>query len=155
MRLTGVQTCALPILLAQDGKTWYPSEAVRDFSNERLGSIPHDNITMTDIVSDAITIDFYYGIKGSTGHTEVSESTPVLDSITINGVLCSGARRAIWINRLPEMPAKNIIVSNSTFTSDNGAEIRNVCGITLDNVVLNHRNGRRIVLENATGFNER
>ena len=46
-------------------------------------------------------------------------------------------------------------VSNSTFTSDNGAEIRNVCGITLDNVVLNHRNGRRIVLENATGFNER
>lgn len=142
-------------VLAQDGKTWYPSEAVRDFSNERLGSIPHDSITMTDIVSDAITIDFYYGIKGSTGHTEVSESTPVLDSITINGVLCSGARRAIWINGLPEMPAKNIIVSNSTFTSDNGAEIRNVCGITLDNVVLNHRNGRRIVLENATGFNER
>lgn len=114
-----------------------------------------DSITMTDIVSDAITIDFYYGIKGAPGHAEVSESTPVLDSITMNGVLCSGARRAIWINGLPEKPAKNIIVSNSTFTSDNGAEIRNVCGITLDNVVLNHRDGRRIVLENATDFKER
>ncbi len=91
-----------------------------------LWSVTESALLIVGIAGDAITADLYYGRKTAGQHAEpVDESTPVFDGISISGISCTGAARAIWLNGLPEMPIRNISISNSTISAEAGAIINN------------------------------
>lgn len=83
-----------------------------------------DGISMMDIQGDAITFNMYYGGKSvmealADGDqipvveaVPVDETTPIFRHIKISNVVCSGARRAMEFNGLPEMPIDDIILEN-------------------------------------------
>lgn len=114
-----------------------------------------EGINMANISGDAIIFDLYYGIKGEPKAAPVSEETPVFRNIHISRTSCRGAKRAMFFNGLPEMPLSDISVSNSTFTSDFGANLNEVDGLVFSDVTINHRQGERITSNNVTRFTEK
>lgn len=95
-----------------------------------------DNIKMSDIAGDALIFDLYYGIKPGDPVPEVTEETPSFRDIYINDVTCRSAKRAALFNGLPEMPMKNVVITDSHFRADSGFELNHVDGLTLKNVVI-------------------
>ncbi len=107
------------------------------------------NIAMTDIAGDAITADLYYGSRptfktlgdgtkvNTTAAEPVSEATPSFRDITIENVTCNGAKRAIFINGLPEMPITNMTLRNVNIQAATDAEYYFFKNLTRDNVVVN------------------
>lgn len=95
-----------------------------------------DNIKMSDIAGDALIFDLYYGIKPGAPVPEVSEETPSFRNMYINDVTCRSAKRAALFNGLPEMPMKNVVITNSHFRADSGIELNHVDGLTLKNVTI-------------------
>lgn len=114
------------------------------------------NIGMANIAGDAITFDLYYGGKapleastdGTTGTTPaipaVDETTPSFRNLYISDITCNGAKRAIYINGLPEMPIKNVSVSNSIINATQGVVLNYADGLTLDNVKITVEKGDAI-----------
>ncbi|MDE5923443.1 MAG: right-handed parallel beta-helix repeat-containing protein, partial [Muribaculum sp.] len=112
-------------------------------------------IKMVDIAGDAITADMYYAQKSPGQHAEpVGESTPVIDGISLSGISCTGAARALWLNGLPEMPIRNVVLSNSIISSESGAIINNADSVTLNNVTINHSTGSRVTATNTVNLTE-
>ena len=74
------------------------------------------DIRMENIPGDAINFNLYYENKSpldETGGAEtkfppVTEATPAFKDIHIENVICRGARNAIVLQGLPEMPLDNI-----------------------------------------------
>lgn len=106
------------------------------------------NISMTDIAGDAITADLYYGSRpafktlddgtkvNTTAAESVSEATPMFRDITIENVTCNGAKRAIFINGLPEMPITNMTLRNVNIQAETGAEYYFFKNLTRDHVAV-------------------
>lgn len=114
-----------------------------------------NNVAMSGIAGDAITFDLYYGGKPKPGDTipKVDETTPRFDGICIANTNCRGAKRAIFINGLPEMPVKNITIENSTFTATTGAELNEASGVKFHKVGLFPKTGEKITIRNnVAGF---
>lgn len=102
------------------------------------------NISMRDIVTNAILFDMYYmgkspGENGS-GSDEniipVTEATPQFRNFYVNNVVCIGAERAIEVRGLPEMNIKNINLQNLVMKTNKGVDITEGTGITLKNIRL-------------------
>jgi hypothetical protein len=125
------------------------------------------NVRMTDIPTEAISFNMYYGgqapldAKGDVTARErkevpVGEATPQFRNIYIEDVICRGARTAVLLQGLPEMPIRGIHLRNVSITSETGmiwmdaeniafenGEIANSKGPVLSmvdtrNAVLNH-----------------
>ncbi len=106
------------------------------------------NISMADILGDAVTFDLFYGGKSVIEQLEsgerinniaaepVGEGTPVFRNIDIQHVVCRGAHRALWFNGLPEMPISDIRLSDITIQSDEPGDFFNCKNITKKNVVV-------------------
>ncbi|MCC2548823.1 glycoside hydrolase family 28 protein [Hymenobacter sp. BT175] len=107
-----------------------------------------DNITMKDIVGQAIIFDLYYMAKDpvplageSTAPPVIraepkNEGTPQFRSISIKNVTCDGAETAIMLRGLPEMPVKDITIENAVLQSKKGLVCIEADGIRLKNVTL-------------------
>jgi Endopolygalacturonase len=118
------------------------------------------NISMTDIPTEALLFDLFYGGKSAMEALEdgdkvdtdtttpVTEETPVFKDIFIKDIVCRGARRAMYFNGLPEMNIKNIRVENSTILCDTGAELCESDQILLKNVEIIPKNGPALKLKN-------
>lgn len=109
-----------------------------------------DNICMNAIPNEALLFDLFYGGKGSGEETDeeiaarmgaavpaVDETTPQFRNITIQNVICNGAKRAIYFNGLPEMPIQNVTLSNIRMTATEGATFNKTENISLNNVFVN------------------
>ena len=107
------------------------------------------NISMFDIQTDAITFDLYYGGKSAVEALEdgdeqkqqdmpafkVDETTPCFRDIFINHVVCRRARRAAYFNGLPEMPVKNVQITDlEVNNAKEGIVINNTDGVKLENI---------------------
>ena len=115
------------------------------------------NIYMKDIVAEAVTFNLYYagvaaterattvssGSKGASSLPPVEElpavdeTTPEFRDLHFEGLVCAGAKQAIYINGLPELPLRNVDFSHSTFTAQKGVEINNAQNITFHDVTVN------------------
>ncbi|MDE5989297.1 MAG: glycoside hydrolase family 28 protein [Duncaniella sp.] len=95
-----------------------------------------DNIKMTDIAGEALIFDMYYGIKPGAPVPPVTEETPSFRNIYIKDVTCRSAKRAALFNGLPEMPMKNVVITDSRFRADAGFMLNHVDGLTLKNVTV-------------------
>jgi polygalacturonase len=128
-----------------------------------------NNITMRDIVGEAILFDMYYaaqdpialaGEKREPPKVEalpVTEATPQFRNIHINNVVANGAEKAIFVRGLPEMNVKNITMQNMVLQAKHGLDMTEGSDITLRNVQLLTRdtapllyvhNSRNITLDN-------
>ena len=107
-----------------------------------------DGISMTDIKTDAITFNMYYGGKSvaealadgdnpnNTDMMPVDETTPIFRNINISNVVCNGAGRAMEFNGLPEMPIDGITLRNVNIIAKKDAEFHNCKNITQKDVKI-------------------
>ena len=104
------------------------------------------NISMMDIVTDAITFNMYYGGKSvaemladgdnpdNVTKVPVDEGTPIFRNINIEDIVCSNAGRAMEFNGLPEMPIDRINLKNVTIRAKQDAVFTNCKNIRKENV---------------------
>ena len=120
-----------------------------------------NNIRMLNIAGDAFTFDLYYANKPVAGKQDkdskatdavppVTEETPCFKNLFVSNVVCQGAARAIYFNGLPEMPLDNLVMKNSLFVCDKGAEINYAKNIVFENVTIKNTKGERMTVKNAT-----
>ncbi|CAI2768445.1 glycoside hydrolase family 28 protein [Flavobacterium collinsii] len=114
------------------------------------------DIFMTDIPSQAISFDLYYGGKsiaetlaegGNTVTTKavpVNEETPQFKNISIKNITIRGAQQAVFLQGLPEMNLQNIEISNLIAKAGKGFTIIDANGIKINNATLD--------IENSTIF---
>lgn len=112
-----------------------------------------EDISMKDIKADAILFDLYYNGTSALDSFDnaaatfalpeapVDETTPRFADITIKGVTCYGAGRAIYVNGLPEMPVSNIDISDVNISSNVGMVIRRAENVSLRGVKAYPREG--------------
>ena len=104
-----------------------------------------EDIYMKDIVAEAVIFNLYYaGVASSDREDQaeadilpVDETTPEFRDMHISRVVCSGAKQAIFINGLPELPVSGIDFHDCTFTAAKGAEVHFAQNISFDNVRVN------------------
>ena len=116
-----------------------------------------ENLYMTDIVTECILFDLYYGGQSAVELLEsgrettavdllpVDETTPQFRDIYIKDIVCNGARRAMFFNGLPEMPVENINISDCVITSQIGVQLNNSKDITMKNVKVTAATGEPVV----------
>ena len=105
-----------------------------------------NKVSMTDIKTDAITFNTYYGGKSvaemladgdnpdNTTKMPVTEETPIFRNIHIADCVCNGAGRAMEFNGLPEMPIDGITLQNLTILAKKDAVFTNCVNIKKKNV---------------------
>jgi len=126
------------------------------------------DIFMTDIPSQAISFDLYYGGKSiaetlaeggntiSTKIVPVNVETPQFKNISIKNITIAGAYQAVFLQGLPEMNLQNIEISNLIAKADKGFSIIDANGIKLSNIKLDIKesnvfeiyNGKNMSLKN-------
>ena len=119
---------------------------------------------MTDIVTETLLFDLFYGGKSAVEALEdgngnapvetiaVDETTPSFRDIYISNIVCNGAGRAMFFNGLPEMPVKNVNVTNCTITSKTGIEICRAEDVTLKNVKVTPEKGAAVIKSEVKNF---
>ena len=108
------------------------------------------NIRMIGITGNAIDFNLYYGGQsaleqgsgnGDGNATAVNEGTPQFRDIHIEDVICRGARKAIVLQGLPEMPVKNITLKNVDITAQEGVFVTDGDNISFDHVRVENKSG--------------
>jgi polygalacturonase len=107
-----------------------------------------NNISMTDIKTDAITFNMYYGGKSvaemladgdnpdNVTKIPITEETPIFRHIDIRNIVCSGAGRAMEFNGLPEMPIEDITLKDIHIIAKKDAEFTNYKNVKKENVII-------------------
>ena len=107
-----------------------------------------NNITMRDIVGEAILFDMYYAAQDPVALTgekreppkvqelPVTDETPQFRNFRISNVVANGAEKAIFIRGLPEMSVKNIVLENMVLQAKHGLDMTEGNDITFVNVKL-------------------
>lgn len=122
-----------------------------------------ENITMNNILTDGLLFDLFYGGKsasealadGDEGEASdmpfkpVDETTPAFRNIFIKDIRCSGARRAMLFNGLPEMNVENVRVENAQFYTTTGAQINESTNVELKDVTIVPEQGAALAINNA------
>lgn len=118
---------------------------IRVKSNAGRGGLVHNiyikNIFMSDIANEAISFDTYYedvpaGKEKDEVRTTLRDKTPVFEDFHISNVYCRGAKTAIAIQGLPEMPVHKIYFDNVTISSEEGYSNKNAKDISFKNVKI-------------------
>jgi len=134
---------------------------IRVKSNEGRGGLVHnvyiDHIFMHDILNEAILISSYYEDKrpGSAPQAPViaSDKTPNFQDFHISNVYCSGAKIAISIIGLPQMPVSKIDFTDVTISANKAANIVEGTDISLKNVKIISPDKTVFTLNNARNIN--
>jgi len=119
-----------------------------------------DNISMTNIVTETLLFDLFYGGKsavealadGTPAPVEVfpvDETTPSFRDIHISNIVCNGAGRAMYFNGIPEMPVTGIDIENCAISSKTGIEINWSENVTLKNVTVIPETGEPLISSNV------
>ena len=106
------------------------------------------DINMIGIPGDAINFNLFYGGKSplddttasaETNFPAVTEATPQFRDIHMENVVCRGAKNAIVLQGLPEMPLRDITLKNVSITSEQGASVSDAENITFENVRVENK----------------
>jgi len=108
------------------------------------------NIRMVGITGDAINFNLYYGgqsvLEQGSGNGDgnsiaVNEGTPQFRDIHIENIVCRGARKAIVLQGLPEMPVRNITLKNVDISAQEGVFVTDGDNISFDHVRVENKSG--------------
>jgi len=117
------------------------------------------DIHMTDIPTDAIGFNMYYGGEAPTEAPEgsaaprpampVNEGTPQFRDITLSRILVRGAGRAVMLEGLPEMPIRGIVLDDVRITATRGLTAVDADAITLRNIAITPATGPAIAVRDS------
>jgi len=137
-------------VLVQDCRFLGTDVGLRFKSTRGRGGLVKDitcrNIYMNDIVAEAVTFNLYYAGVAATERGDaqeeevlppVDETTPEFRDMHFENIVCAGAKQAIYINGLPELPLRNVTFKDSRFTARKGLEMHNAENVTFENVTIN------------------
>jgi polygalacturonase len=111
------------------------------------------DITMTDILGAAITFDMYYSAKGGPATSQpVNDGTPIFRQFQISNVTCKGAKSAIFMRGLPEMPLSQISLENVQISAGEGVSITDANDITLRHVKVDCQTKPPSKMTHVTGL---
>ncbi|HDR50575.1 MAG TPA: glycoside hydrolase family 28 protein, partial [Mariniphaga anaerophila] len=106
------------------------------------------DIRMLNIPTIAISFNLYYGgmsvselmasgkIEDFTRKEPVTQETPQFKNISIKNVVVNGARQAVVLQGLPEMPLENVTITDMLLVAGNGFSIIDARGVTIENIEL-------------------
>lgn len=112
------------------------------------------NINMKDIPGEAILFDMYYAAKDPVplaGEKRVAPrvetlpvtaATPRFRNFYMNNIVCYGAKKAVFIRGLPEMPVSNIHLRNLVIKADEGIQCLEAENVHFNNVYLLTSSGK-------------
>ena len=118
-------------------------------------------IQMTDIPTNAISFNLYYGGKSvaemmasggmqtSDEGTEVTEETPQFKNIKIEDIVIEGAYQAVFLQGLPEMNLENVKISNLRAIADNGITIIDASGVEMNDIKIETPNPNVFTIYNS------
>lgn len=126
-------------------------------SNRGRGGIVENiyisNVYMTDIPTNAISFNLYYGgqsiseliadggsLQASSESVPVTEETPQFKNIKIANITLKGADQAVYLQGLPEMNLENVELNNMILEADNGFMVIDATGIKISDVKLKTKN---------------
>ncbi|WP_240941499.1 glycoside hydrolase family 28 protein [Paenibacillus sp. HB172176] len=104
-------------------------------------------IRMNEIAGDAISFNLYYEGRAGSGEfggdlrAPVSVETPIFRDIHLEDISCRGARKALVINGLPEMPISNLTISKASILSEEGMVCRHAEDLRLTDIQVACRRG--------------
>jgi DNA sulfur modification protein DndE len=112
------------------------------------------NIFMSDIRNEAILFDTYYedapaGSQKSDVANATRDKTPLFTDFYFDSIICNGAKTAISITGLPEMPIAKIHFKNVMITADNGFIATDASDIDLTKVKIIPKKGPVYLLNNV------
>ncbi len=114
-------------------------------ARERGGLVKNiyiNGIYMKDIVHEAILFDTYYEeSQRDTRPQPVTDRTPIFEKFYIDSLFCNGAMQAVRVAGLPEMPIKDITISNAVISADRGFSSEFASGFALRNVTIIPKTG--------------
>jgi len=108
------------------------------------------NIRMMNIPGDAVNFNMFYGgnvpldeaaVESEPNCPSVSEETPQFRDIHIENLICRGARSAIVLQGLPEMPLQGVTMKNISITSQRGISVTDAENISFENVHVDYKSG--------------
>ncbi len=115
-------------------------------------------IRMTDITSDAIRFNLYYGkrikedkngnIIGLTKEP-VTEETPCFKNFYFEDIECYNVAKGITVNGIPEMPVQNVKIKNIKIISQEGLLLRYAKGFELEGLSLDAQSPEAITVQNS------
>ncbi|WP_025764476.1 glycoside hydrolase family 28 protein [Dyadobacter tibetensis] len=123
------------------------------------------DIYMVNIPSQAISFNLYYGGKSAAevmaegGDKQrstpmaVTEETPQFKNISIKNIEIKGAHQAVLLQGLPEMNLENIELSNLTIDADQGLDIVDVSGLTINNMSIRTKSPQVLEIYNSKEIN--
>lgn len=119
-------------------------------------------VNMTDIPNDGLIFDLFYGGKGAGEETEeeiaarmnaaipqADETTPAFKHITIENIICKGAKRAIYFNGLPEQKIEDVTLRNIHMTAEEGAIFNQTNGLTVSELHITCTKGNALQLSST------
>jgi len=105
-----------------------------------------EDIRMKNIPTDAINFNLYYFVKGAvedpvTGEMivekeTVSDETPAFKNMYFKNIYVDGAKQALKIMGIPEMPVQNIQFKNMVIRSEAGIQMNYASKIDFENIDL-------------------
>jgi polygalacturonase len=107
--------------------------------------------TMED-VGQAINVTNYYLMEGEVrreGAEPVSRTTPVFRNIAISNMTINGARLAVNIEGLPEMPISGLRISDVIATAKTGVKAFHTSALELHNVQVNSEAGPAFLVKDS------
>jgi len=117
------------------------------------------DIQMTDIPTDAIGFNMYYGGEAPTEAPDgsaaprpampVNDGTPQFRDIVISRILCRGAGRAVMLEGLPEMAIRGIVLEDVRMTATRGLAAVDAENITLRRVAITAKTGPAIFVRSS------
>ncbi len=135
-------------------------------SNRGRGGVVEDiyisDIRMTDIPTNAISFNLYYGglsvsemlgeggVKAFAEPEPVTEETPQFKNIYIRDVTVKGAMQAVVLQGLPEMNLENVTLSNMLLEADHGFLISDAARVKIRNVDLKTGKGNAVNIINSS-----
>jgi polygalacturonase len=111
-----------------------------------------NDIRMENILGDAINFNLYYENKSALDETAgadvkfppVTEETPAFKDIHVEHLICRGARNAIVLQGLPEMPLRDITLKNVSITSDKGVSVTDAENVSFENVRVENQSSAAV-----------
>ena len=131
---------------------------IRFKSNRGRGGVVENiwfsDILMTDIPTQAVSFNLYYGglsvseqlARGDSTVTSegeippVTEETPLFRNISMKNIICRGARQALYLQGLPELNLENVTMENIDMSAENGLTCIDSKSITIKNLRLDVKN---------------
>jgi polygalacturonase len=118
---------------------------IRVKSNTGRGGLVHNifikNVFMSNIVNEAVLFDTYYedvtaGKNLKDVKTTLADKIPQFQEFYISDIFCRGAKTAISITGLPQMPVQKIYFNNAVISADKGYISKDAKDIDFKNVRL-------------------